>query len=229
MFFFFIFVNVDQQQQYSRMEKAKQKFIAYVALKEKWGDCNLERVAPFLATQAQLLPPFATDNDGRQLMFVVAENLDRDIDVDHMRALAADYLFSLFLQQPQFQQHGNALVLDLGGASFMTNRAAQHDMNELMQATPCRLGQGSIVHPPWWFSLVFRVVASILPAKIVGRIAVRSEQQLAELIPKAHLLKRLGGDLEFDGRAWLKHRFDVERKPLPAWLANDAAPPKPTQ
>lgn len=53
---------------YSRIEKAKTKYLAYVELKNEWGDCSLEVVAPFLATGAQMLPPWAVDNEGRQVI-----------------------------------------------------------------------------------------------------------------------------------------------------------------
>lgn len=161
---------------------------------------------------------------------MTAENLNPKLDVNAMRAKAADYMFNLFLQYPQFQEQGNVLVLDLKNASMMmSNRQAQNEMNRLIQATPCRLGSGSIMHPPWFFSILFKIVSSILPAKIIGRIKVRSESELHEIIPKENLLPRLGGDLQFDHRAWLKRRFEIEKKAIPDWLANDLPPPEPTE
>ncbi len=207
--------------------KAKTKLEKLCALYDRLGDCSLERVAPFLACGAQILRLGAVDRKGRQILYVIVEVVDVQRDTTTSdRARAAMYLYNRILEDRQFQENGVIVVLDLKGAAYSMNRKAQKETDEVLQTLPCRFGGAFIVHPPWWFAAVFKVLKMITSSRLIERVNVISDaSELEPHIDKSALLTRLGGTLEIDPRQWLLDEFAHKKLTPPKWLVDGAAPP----
>lgn len=207
--------------------KAKDKLEKLCALFDRLGDCSLERVAPFLACGAQTLRMGATDRKGRQILYVVVEVVDVQRDTTTSdRARAAMYLYNRILEEKQFQENGVIVVLDLKGAAYSMNRKAQKETDEVLQTLPCRFGGAFIVHPPWWFAAVFKVLKMITSSRLIERVNVISDaSELEPHIAKENLLTRLGGTLEINARQWLLDEFAAKKLVPPKWLVDGSAPP----
>jgi hypothetical protein len=212
-----------------RMAKAQTKLIKVAGLYEKLGDCSLERVAPFIGWGAQILPMFKTDKSGRQLFYVVPEYINVAHDEQTCdRARAAMYMYLCILEEREFQEKGVSVVLDLKGASFSMNRRAQQQTDEVTMALPCRFGGAYILSPPWWFSALFKVIKAISSSRLIERVQVLGDPALLQTyVDKQNILKRLGGDVEFDVREWLKQEFVDQDLQMPQWLIDGTAPPVP--
>ena len=59
-------------------DKGRRKYEKYVEVRNRFGDCSLERIAPFLATGVHVMPPGAEDSNGCQMMFVTVKMMDRN-------------------------------------------------------------------------------------------------------------------------------------------------------
>lgn len=174
---------------------AQYKYAKYCELRDLYGDCSLERVAPVLGMGTIHCDPRARDNEGHAILFVVTENLIPALDRGRQRVRAMTFLMELVLEDPQVQEKGFVSVLDFANTPFSMNnqvsqqpfppspvssfshyviKKAQKDLNELFDALPSRFAAGHICNPPYWFSIAFRIVKAITSSKLIARVTMLS-------------------------------------------------------
>lgn len=210
--------------------KAEKKYAKWVALRHVFGDCSLDRVAPFLATDAHSMPPDAVDNNGCGMMYVNVASMNKDHDFKtRNRARSLIYLFDKVLAQRRFQESGLSLCIDFKDAPFMLNRQAQSDTHHIIEALPCRLGSGFIVDAPWFFNILLSVASKFTAQKLLSRVVLRSRAEMASLVPAQHLLKQLGGTLDFDPFEWLVDEYTAAGRQPPLWVLNGGPIPPPEE
>jgi hypothetical protein len=211
-------------------DKAEKKYSKWVALRDVFGDCSLDRVAPFLATDAHSMPPDAVDNNGCGMMYVNVASMNKDHDFKtRNRARSLIYLFDKVLAQRRFQESGLSLCIDFKDAPFMLNRQAQSDTHHIIEALPCRLGSGFIVDAPWFFNILLSVASKFTAQKLLSRVVLRSRAEMATLVPRQHLLKQLGGALDFDPFEWLVDEYTAAGRQPPLWVLNGGPIPPPEE
>jgi hypothetical protein len=209
-------------------QKAEKKFARYVAIRHKFGDCSLDRVAPFLATNAHSMPPNAVDVNGCGMMFVTVANVNKDHDFKtRNRCRSMIYLLDKVLASRRFQEDGLSLCIDFKDAPFSLNRSAQLDTHEIIAALPCRLGTGMIVDAPWFFSILLGIASKFTSAKLISRVALRSRDEMPSLVPREHLLRSLGGTLDFDPFVWLADEYAEQGRTPPLWVMRRGPVPPP--
>lgn len=211
-------------------DKAEKKYAKFVAVRDVFGDCSLDRVAPFLATDAHSMPPDAVDNNGCGMMFVNVASMNRDHDFKtRNRARSLIYLFDKVLAQRRFQESGLSLCIDFKDAPFMINRQAQTDTHHIIDALPCRLGAGYMVDAPWFFNILVSIASKFTAQKLLARVVLRSRAEMRSLVPPQHLLKSLGGTLDFDPFEWLVDEYAAAGRQPPLWVLNGGPIPPPEE
>lgn len=79
-----------------RIDKAQYKYNKYCSLRDKWGDCSIEVVAPVLARGAQLASPSLKNAEGCALLYVIGENATEEFDDGFQRVRAVVRRFPSF-------------------------------------------------------------------------------------------------------------------------------------
>jgi hypothetical protein len=211
-------------------DKAEKKYAKFVAVRDVFGDCSLDRVAPFLATDAHSMPPDAVDNNGCGMMYVNVASLNKDHDFKtRNRARSLIYLFDKVLAQRRFQESGLSLCIDFKDAPFVINRQAQTDTHHIIDALPCRLGAGYMVDAPWFFNILISIASKFTAQKLLARVVLRSRAEMRALVPQQHLLKALGGTLDFDPFEWLVDEYAAVGRQPPLWVLNGGPIPAPDE
>lgn len=211
-------------------DKAEKKYARFVQIRDGFGDCSLDRVAPFLATNAHSMPPGAVDNNGCGMMYVNVASLNKEHDFGtRNRCRSMIYLIDKVLAERRFQEAGLSLCIDFKDAPFSLNRSAQNDTHEIIAALPCRLGAGFIVDAPWFFNILLAIAAKFTSQKLIGRVSLRSRAEMRSVVPAAHLLRSLGGTLDFDPFVWLANEYAEHGRTPPLWILRRGPIPPPDE
>ena len=116
-------------------------------------------------------------------------------------------LFETLLRAyPDAQARGISLVGDLRDVAFsnLDPRVPKLMGPAMSSVLPVRLGRLQLVHPPWFFKLVFPLIMRFQSSKMKSRTAVRSEYtELCEEIDADQLLPETGGSLAYDHGEWV--------------------------
>ncbi len=209
-------------------DKAEKKYARFVRIRDGFGDCSLDRVAPFLATNAHSMPPGAVDNNGCGMMYVNVASLNKEHDFGtRNRCRSMIYLVDKVLAERRFQEAGLSLCIDFKDAPFSLNRSAQNDTHEIIAALPCRLGAGFIVDAPWFFNILLAIAAKFTSQKLIARVSLRSRAEMRSVVPPQHLLRSLGGTLDFDPFVWLASEYAEHGRTPPLWILRRGPIPPP--
>lgn len=96
---------------------------------------------------------------------------------------------------------------------------------------PARLKKVLLLEPPSFFSVAFRIIRPLIPAKYLDKVATAKMQDLASYVDSSKLLPEYGGSLSFDAISYLDQLYAEDQQqqvqtptPNPPAPASTSAP-----
>eukprot|EP01090_Pellita_catalonica_P006912 TRINITY_DN172_c0_g1_i1.p1 TRINITY_DN172_c0_g1~~TRINITY_DN172_c0_g1_i1.p1 ORF type:complete len:888 (+),score=179.11 TRINITY_DN172_c0_g1_i1:262-2664(+) len=175
---------------------------------------TVARLTPSLG----ILAVEAKDVDGRPLVFLNAKNyLPKHMPAEEcVRAML--YFFDIASEEYEdsvtVQRIGITCVADMKGAGIWRNfdpKAVPTLVNGILGHYPIRIGHIIVMNPPRVFNMVWKVIKPLLPEDILNKVHILDKpEDVFEYVTRENMLQSMGGDLEFDGEAWVDERFKKE-------------------
>ncbi|XP_013403670.1 tyrosine-protein phosphatase non-receptor type 9 isoform X1 [Lingula anatina] len=158
-----------------------------------------------LSLKFTILP--ARDSSGAAIALFTAR-YHNPASTSHQAVLKA-LMFQLdsALESTETQRNGLVFIYDMTGSKYSN---FDYDLSikilDLLKGGfPARLKKVLVVTAPLWFKAPFKILRLFVRQKLRDRVFTVNSPQLTDHIPVESLPKQLGGTLDVDHQAWLKH------------------------
>ncbi|KAL0271475.1 UNVERIFIED_CONTAM: hypothetical protein PYX00_008556 [Menopon gallinae] len=117
------------------------------------------------------------------------------------------YQLDVALDSPETQKNGLVFIYDMSDSKYSNfdYDLSQKILTLLKGGYPAKLKKVLIVTAPLWFKAPFKILRLFVREKLRDRVYTISIPQLPIHIPRESLPTTLGGTLEIDHDAWLRH------------------------
>jgi len=187
----------------------------YVDIHELIPDWSKDSVREYVSSGVTLVDPKARDKEGRGIYFVHAGLQDmKYLDDWQIRVVATFAQMEPLLELDEIQENGFTIVLDLKGAPFTMDKNARVFFDALQNKLPAKLKTIFIVNPPWFFRVIYKVLALFLRKKIRDRIHVLDEKDLVRFIdPEFIPVTMVNGKNKYNIDDWIRDYVPVVTPP----------------
>jgi len=131
---------------------------------------------------------------------------------DLMRSLV--YLLERMTEREATSINGLAFMAnmaDWGYSNFSVNYC-KNFLDTMQGRYPCRIRLFLIVNPPSWFSIIWRIMRTMMSKQFAEKVFLPKGNELFNFVDAENVPKEFGGTLDLDEalQSFIKYRYKVE-------------------